>query len=148
MLARARQGKHCPCWVQIFPCFFACFGWSNFRWCFVDIILVFLDIVLRFFEHHKKHGFLIVPPPGPLSCVVWLTRVRELTMVWRFECGVVAWSGCDYASCRVEWLGCEYRLFVLPLKCFELRIRGTCCGRRMLVCWSFGAWFGVNPPTK
>lgn len=26
----------------------------------MDIIPVFLDIFLRFFEHDKKHGFLIV----------------------------------------------------------------------------------------
>ena len=44
----------------IFAMFFACFGWSDFRWCFVDIILVFLDIFLHCFEHDKKHGFLIV----------------------------------------------------------------------------------------
>ena len=44
----------------IFAKFFACFGWSDFRWCFVDIIPVFLDSFLRHFEHDKKHGFLIV----------------------------------------------------------------------------------------
>ena len=40
--------------------FFACFGWSGFRWCFVDVIHVLLDIFLRYFEHDKKHRFLIV----------------------------------------------------------------------------------------
>jgi hypothetical protein len=52
MLARARQGKHCPfLHVSVGPIL----GDD-----FVDIIHVFLDIFPRFFEHDKKQGFLIV----------------------------------------------------------------------------------------